>query len=315
MRIFVYFLYFFSLFLFPHLQADEKLKIPIESYEENVRSQRGKVAIASLFQNEASFLREWIEFHQMIGVSHFYLYNNLSQDDYWSVLESYVKDGTVELFDVPFDTSVFNDGAHTHNQVQTACYNHALKKAKDRFKWLALIDSDEFIVPIEDMNLPELLYQYDGAVAVVVYWQMYGTSRVKDLLPDELMIEKLLYKYPAQNANNHFYKMIVKPEYNQCKDPHWCKIKEGYFGVFPNGERFSRQYSPGALPIQELRINHYTNRTISFYEQVKKPRRADWGYHPSPDQEFKELLLSNSTYDPVMLRYVPELRQRMFGME
>lgn len=42
-----------------------------------------------MFYNEAKFLKERLDYHLVIGVSHFYLYNNNSTDDYMpvSVLE------------------------------------------------------------------------------------------------------------------------------------------------------------------------------------------------------------------------------------
>ena len=42
------------------------------------------------FKNEAPNLKEWLEYHHMVGVQHFALYNNNSTDDYRSVLDPYV---------------------------------------------------------------------------------------------------------------------------------------------------------------------------------------------------------------------------------
>ena len=41
-----------------------------------------KVSIISQFRDEAKFLKEWIEFHLMIGFDDFYLINHLSKDNY-----------------------------------------------------------------------------------------------------------------------------------------------------------------------------------------------------------------------------------------
>jgi len=35
-----------------------------------------------------------------VGVEHFYLYNHLSKDEYAEVLEPYIKEGIVELYNV-----------------------------------------------------------------------------------------------------------------------------------------------------------------------------------------------------------------------
>ncbi len=54
------------------------------------------------FKNAARFLPEWIEFHQIVGFEHFYLYNNNSTDDYLSALRPYRDEGSVTLYEWPF---------------------------------------------------------------------------------------------------------------------------------------------------------------------------------------------------------------------
>ncbi len=41
-----------------------------------------KISIISLFRDEAPYLKEWIEFHRLIGVDQFHLVNNNSTDNY-----------------------------------------------------------------------------------------------------------------------------------------------------------------------------------------------------------------------------------------
>ena len=59
------------------------------------------ISICAIFKNEANYMKEWIEFHQMMGVDHFYLYNNNSADDYFSVLSQYIEKGIVTLVEWP----------------------------------------------------------------------------------------------------------------------------------------------------------------------------------------------------------------------
>ncbi len=61
------------------------------------------VSICAIFRDEAPFLEEWIEYHRMIGVEHFYLYNHLSADHYYEVLRPYIQEGIVELKDWPIE--------------------------------------------------------------------------------------------------------------------------------------------------------------------------------------------------------------------
>src|SRR6266403_965780 len=39
-----------------------------------------ELAVCAIFKDEAGFLREWIRFHQAVGVTQFYLYDNNSAD-------------------------------------------------------------------------------------------------------------------------------------------------------------------------------------------------------------------------------------------
>src|SRR5271165_4385432 len=75
--------------------ADPSAKIKNKSYPYDL-------AICAIFQNEAPYLKEWIEFHKLVGVQHFYLYNNLSTDDYITVLAPYIDTKEVDLVDWPY---------------------------------------------------------------------------------------------------------------------------------------------------------------------------------------------------------------------
>ena len=59
------------------------------------------LSIATIFRNEAPYLKEWIEYHLMMGVDHFYLYNNMSEDNYLEVLNPYIEHDIVTLVDWP----------------------------------------------------------------------------------------------------------------------------------------------------------------------------------------------------------------------
>lgn len=303
---------FLFIFYSPHcLKAIAKEDIDIIPYEINQSDQRKcYLSICMIFRDEADYLKEWIEFHRLVGVSHFYLYNNCSKDHYLKVLKPYIKNGIVELFDVPFDSSSFNDHAKTHNFVQVCCYNHAIKLAKKKSSWIAIIDSDEFICPVKDKTVSEALQRYSYASGVAVYWQIYGTSNVWDLKPNELMIEKLLYKAP-NNTNKNQFKSIVRPnKAKKCVDPHWTKVSGKM--VFVNHDTFTHTPIFHISPIDYLRINHYTMRTGYFYENFKKPRRAQWGCKlPSPEYEKIIMDLYNTEYDPIMLRFTEKLKRRM----
>ena len=56
-----------------------------------------ELGIVTMFRNEANYLKEWIEYHRLVGVDHFYLYNLGSTDRYLNVLRPYIKEKIVTL--------------------------------------------------------------------------------------------------------------------------------------------------------------------------------------------------------------------------
>ena len=88
------------------------------------RTLKYKVSICAIFKNEAKYLREWIEFHKIVGVEHFYLYNNFSTDDYLSVLTPYIDSGLVTLIDWPV------------MQGQMSAYRDCVEKIQNETQWI-----------------------------------------------------------------------------------------------------------------------------------------------------------------------------------
>ena len=76
---------FITLLLIPHLTL---------AYKYNL-------AVCAIFKDCAPFLKEWIEYHRMLGVEHFYLYDNSSTDHPETVLAHYVSEEVVTVFDWP----------------------------------------------------------------------------------------------------------------------------------------------------------------------------------------------------------------------
>jgi hypothetical protein len=60
-----------------------------------------QLAARLIFKNEAGYLKEWLDFHRLVGIEKFFLYNNNSEDKYEPVLAPHIADGIVTLHDFP----------------------------------------------------------------------------------------------------------------------------------------------------------------------------------------------------------------------
>lgn len=93
------------------------------------------LSVVSILKNEAPYLKEWLDYHLMAGVDHFYLYDNDSPDNQLEVAAPYIQAGLVDYFKVPGQL------------MQMPVYNDAVKNFKFQSRYFAFIDGDEFIYP------------------------------------------------------------------------------------------------------------------------------------------------------------------------
>src|SRR3984957_13412863 len=75
--------------------------IEMKELPQNQSTKKHQLSICAIFKDEACFLKEWIEYHRLVGVDHFYLYNNESSDDFLKILQPYVHEGIVSLTNWP----------------------------------------------------------------------------------------------------------------------------------------------------------------------------------------------------------------------
>jgi len=233
-----------------------------------------KLAIACLFHNSTLFLREWLDYHLCVGVEKFYLGNHNSSDDFRSVLQPYIDRQLVELEDIASNyhgVLEFEVGVHLN------FFNRVIARTRGHVKWLALIDCDEFIMPVAAPLLLPMLEQYDAYAGVAINWQCYGSSGLYDLPPGKGLLESLVRKSETYHPENTHVKVVVRPERaSHCTNPHVCAPHAPHFVVNTNHDRVNGPFS-APIRIDELRINHYTVGTGRYWDTVKTPYLIKWG--------------------------------------
>ena len=96
------------------------------------------LAVVAILKNEGPYLKEWLDYHLLAGVDHFYLYDNESPDNQAEVAKPYVEAGLVTY--IPFPGIA----------MQMPAYNDAINRFKFQARYMAFIDGDEFIYPKSD---------------------------------------------------------------------------------------------------------------------------------------------------------------------
>lgn len=251
------------------------------------------------FKNVARYLPEWLEFHQTVGIEHFFLYNNNSTDDYAAVLAPYVQDGIVTLHDWP-EVPAF-----------PSADEHCIKNYGHLARWIAFIDDDEFLFPVKGNSLPKVLSKYRAYPAVAVYWLMFGSSG-HQRRPDGLVISN--YTKCASGPNGTV-KSIVNPRRLQAsKSTHYWIYKDNAYAVDETYSTVKTSTGSGCASISILRINHYWAK--SYEDGLAKMGRGwvdNWGYENPRDMDrWKEIdAIINNREDKTILRFEAAVKERL----
>jgi glycosyl transferase family 92 len=215
-----------------------------------------RLAICAIFKDEARYLAEWVTFHRIQGVEHFYLYDNRSADDWRSALGPEIEAGIVEVQDWP------------QIYPQQGAYNDCLNRHRKQARWIAFIDIDEFLFSPTGKPLPEVLREFEMYPGVVVNWRMFGTNGWKHP-PEGLVTENFLMRAPNPYPDHQFVKSIVNPRaaINNA-GPHYFQLR-GH----PVGEDRVPVQSPFRTPTADLlRINHYYSKSEEdFRRKTSRP--------------------------------------------
>lgn len=293
----IIFLFLFFIYGHPstHFISANELNSPQTNKKYNL-------SICAIFKNEAKYLKEWIEYHRLFGVDHFYLYNIGSRDSFYTVLKPYIKDGIVTLINWPEALKDQNDSNADKWALSTQipAYENAVNFiARDETKWLVLLDIDEFLVCPKE-NIKDLLKKYEDYSGISLSSDFYDAA-IQDSVPKKtLIIQSLdLTGPPVQNINKSVEKMIFKPDL--CRGffwpPYQCRFKQ-----------FSTNI---AVNRQELRINHYINKT--GHSSGKKSKFSSDARSLS-ETDIVKLLEKGfviEDQDRYIYRYVPEVLKRM----
>lgn len=160
-----------------------------------------RLAVCAVFRDEAPYLAEWVEFHRLVGIEQFFLYDDRSGDAGREVLAPYVSDGLVTLTECAMPLASGGQGW---------AYDDALRRARGRFRWLGFIDIDEFLFSPEHASLVDVLAEFEQHPGVLVNWQVYGSSGLQSR-PDGLVIESFTRRSRTDWVRNRRVKSIVDP--------------------------------------------------------------------------------------------------------
>jgi hypothetical protein len=261
------------------------------------------LSVCAIYRDEASYLREWIEFHRLVGVERFFLYDNDSSDDHLEVLAPYVRNGSVVLHDSPVPTAP-----------QRPAYNDCLMRHRGDSRWIAFIDIDEFLFSPTYRPLPELLADFEEFPGVVVNRLDFGTSGHRTR-PAGLVIENYVWRTNRPGLTTCVKNIVDPARAVECTGPH--------FFLFRDGVRVDELRRPvpkartESTSVSLLRLNHYFTKSEAELARKAVAPDAQRGGPRLGQRSLSEFMQSaermKEERDEAILAYLPRLRRALEG--
>ena len=254
------------------------------------RSPQYAVAITAVHKWEERFMREWLEYHLLVGVGHFFLFPNDCDADSATrkLLVPYERAGVVTV-DGEFDCA---KGA------QTRAYRRSIERYGTRAAWMAFIDLDEFIVvraPMEPRScmgwgtclasVSSLVGGFNASSwpAVALPWRLFGTSGhvARPHGPVTVAYYKRASSRQAKDWRARSYKSVANMAACRAATVHVCSEfapgwRPGLFTV--NGERLELGKSTLRKAHQkfgQIYLAHYRTRSLEDWLGRGKRGTAD----------------------------------------
>jgi hypothetical protein len=268
---------------------------------------RHYLSLCAIFKNEADYLEEWLRFYDLLGVEHFYLFDNGSTDNPAAIFAPWKDAGRITTYssDVP--------------AVQLPAYRHCIQTHGRDSKWIMFLDLDEYLFSLECQDLREFLRDFESEAGVVANWLMFGANGHRQrpsgltmlnytrrcetgfcsFQPEMLRDPRLDPRQPASyhKVCDHI-KSIVNTEdvVDVGYSPHGFRYRDGRKAVNANHRPVDDAFCEDHSSMRRLRINHYFSRSWEELEAKLHRGRADNGKRYDP----AELRERNRHFDEVV---------------
>lgn len=202
------------------------------------------LVVAAAFKNESHILKEWVDHYLYHGFDHIYLINDGSTDNYKEILKPYIEKGKVTLFENTVKIKTYPR--------QKFVYREYLMPILERSKWWAILDLDEFLYCPFDINIKNIIKNYD----------------------DDNDISQINSRWIMYGSNGHIEQPdLVVPNFLKRKKNIESQVKSIFRGKDLIDFDVHMHHVKGSSVLDEsLLINHYAIQSWKFFERVKMTR-------------------------------------------
>ena len=253
------------------------------------------VAIVTLTYNERHYIKEWLDYHLLAGINHFFLYDHGSTDNYQEVSRIYAENGLVTDINYP--------GKVKH----MAAFNEAVKNFKFYCRYMAFIDDDEFILPKNGKSIGEVLDKIflvnPNISALRIHWHCFGSNNLEKADYNVGVLERFTRRAPDDYIHNRGLKVIANPRRIKYWDnPHDAHYFAGNYPVNENGEVTIGMDKLATT--NKIVLNHYCVKSKEeFVKRKMNPNSNPDVVSSSREMDYFVSHDRNDVFDDEILKY------------
>ena len=270
------------------------------------------LGLVAIFRGENDYLVEWIEFHNMMGVEHFVLYDNGLEKSSFLLLKPYIEKGLVTHIPFP-DISGLRDGRHADTlSIQQMAYADFIIRFRQHFKYILQLDIDEFLFPKSHESISEVLNQYDDnkLAKIEVNWTNFGDSG-HITKPPGLVISNY-----TKSGNG-----VVLQAVKSISNSRYLSLRFAYTNVHRFSNRFSLKglftklilgypkVIKGDAANELFQLNHYITKSKEEYLRKLKINKVGFMTGEETEENFIRLNMQfNQVRDKSIFRFISKLK-------
>ena len=250
------------------------------------------LCLIAIFKNESHIIKEWVNHYLNQGVQQFFLIDNGSTDNYFSIIEPYIKNNIIYL--------VKDSKPHS----QTELYNKYFLNLCKKYTWVIICDLDEFIYAkngFKKINgYLQYINNYKHISQIFIPWKMFSSNgyNTLDKIQPESVIKTFTKRFDynknksvngitiKENNNSFTYtKCIAKTKYLLKLDIHSHKMIPKFNNYYNFITPFYKSniniihknmsfciINENILKKSFLNLNHYAIQSLDYFTRVKMTR-------------------------------------------
>lgn len=224
----------------------------------------------SIVKNESKYIYDFYKIHKFLGVESFLFFDRSTEGP--PLLEIFKDHSDVKIIHFPEPKSGMSSGRHAH------AWAAGVKYFKGKSKWVQFVDIDQVVVPMNTLDIKEMISKYEFAGSLGLNWHSFGSSN-HEIEPIESTYSAYTLRAKNNaNINSHIQSIV---QVDRCRDimwndPHHAPLSPPNVQVNENKSIFTGPFN--CPPSQNIGfIAHYYTRSRDYWAKKISKLRADTG--------------------------------------